>query len=464
MANRFGAVANNDQSTVDDAQMASIGATRAADGWWWKDGHKLSHQEADDLVNKAGTGVGGQQDWGLGKGTFGDITGGRINDVHLPPGVADALRMAAEAGGTLVGIPPELTGAVVNNIGHGRVDNFGDVLKRGATGAMQGAGAGKLMQPGGLSIPGFSSEGAGMNFPSSVGSLPSSTSPDSSWLDILKKGAGSIGDAVGGAFKDKTGNWDWGKIGSTATGALGAYEGVQRADIEKQRVQMEKDRMNMSDAQFQATYGMTKSNAQTNIDQFNSSDAFNKGKQAIVAQGSLDQAPLRDQAQYMLKARMGAAPAAFNPRDITKGTGAFAAGASGGPDLGAVQRAAASYTPGAGGVNTDVLKEQIDKWRNPTPIQFHDPGTYTAGKGFAPAPAAPATVPAAPRTAVPSPAVPAAPPALPPAPPAPVTSPPGASGGLPGGAGGAGGASSGTPTDDLEELLRTRMGGSAPRM
>lgn len=190
MANRYGAVdqnANADNMATAQQQAASIGATIGSDGWWRDaNGKKMSHADADKAVLAKGTAIGGQKDWGLGKGTLGDITGGRIGDVHVPPAVAEALRMAAEAGGSLVGIPPQLIGALAANIGHGKIDNLGTVLKRGIGGAIQGAGVGGATQ----GVQGLGSN-AGLNFDTLMAAGKGAMKGVSNPFDSYTKAAGA---------------------------------------------------------------------------------------------------------------------------------------------------------------------------------------------------------------------------------------------------------------------------------
>lgn len=78
----------------------------------------------------------------------------------------------------------------------------------------------------------------------------------------------------------------------------------------------------------------------------------------VQAQTALNKAPMADKAQALLLSRMGAAPTAFKPRDWTAKLSNIEGEATGGPadSLAAGQRAAAAYTPGAGGVDTSALK------------------------------------------------------------------------------------------------------------
>jgi len=82
---------------------------------------------------------------------------------------------------------------------------------------------------------------------------------------------------------------------------------------------------------------------------------------AVGAQDRLNRAPMADNAQALLKARMGSAPTTFAPRDYTRGpmtAQTMAAPATGGPQdaLASARTAAANYQPGQGGVDTSALE------------------------------------------------------------------------------------------------------------
>lgn len=108
-------------------------------------------------------------------------------------------------------------------------------------------------------------------------------------------------------------------------------------------------------------YAQNKAAIEERKREFDRTQGQSEGKDAVMAQNLLNRAPLADEAQYLLKARMSAPPTAFTPRDWTR-TGMTQATmqspATGGPatQLAAGQQAAASYTPGAGGVDTSVLQ------------------------------------------------------------------------------------------------------------
>lgn len=73
----------------------------------------------------------------------------------------------------------------------------------------------------------------------------------------------------------------------------------------------------------------------------------------------MQNAPLRDQAAYMLMARMGQAPGDFRANDMFNPSSQPAQ--QGGLDAGALQSAAGKYTPGAGGVDQDPYKVMLGR-------------------------------------------------------------------------------------------------------
>ena len=93
--------------------------------------------------------------------------------------------------------------------------------------------------------------------------------------------------------------------------------------------------------------------------------AVNEGNDAVATQNKLNTAPLADQSQYMLQKGLSAPPAPFQPRDYTQpgGTNNLLTPATGGAagQLAANRAASASYTPGAGGVDTSALQLLLAK-------------------------------------------------------------------------------------------------------
>lgn len=88
--------------------------------------------------------------------------------------------------------------------------------------------------------------------------------------------------------------------------------------------------------------------------EFDKAMALRSGQAAVGASNSLDQAPMRDRIMYKLQQIMGQTPSQFKPHDIFSGGGVAQ---QGGYDTGKLQTSDQAYTPGAGGVNTDILKK-----------------------------------------------------------------------------------------------------------
>lgn len=100
--------------------------------------------------------------------------------------------------------------------------------------------------------------------------------------------------------------------------------------------------------------------------EFERTQGQSESKDAVGAQNLLNRAPMADQAQYLLRARMGAAPTTFAPRDFTRGPmtpATMAAPATGGPQdrMAAGSTTAAGYKPGMGGVDTSVIQMLRDR-------------------------------------------------------------------------------------------------------
>jgi hypothetical protein len=107
-------------------------------------------------------------------------------------------------------------------------------------------------------------------------------------------------------------------------------------------------------------------NRQTQLD--------NRLGQASAVQNQLNLNPMRDRAAYMLQQRAGAMPAAFQPRDFTKGTmpGSGAATGGMGSVMNQMQTAAGQYKAGAGGMDPSALQAQLAGLKN----QSQMPGMY----------------------------------------------------------------------------------------
>lgn len=71
MGARTGAVDETLNRPLAEKQAASIGATIGSDGWWYKDGRRLSHDEADALTRQAGTAAENLGAWGKNRDIWG---------------------------------------------------------------------------------------------------------------------------------------------------------------------------------------------------------------------------------------------------------------------------------------------------------------------------------------------------------------------------------------------------------
>jgi hypothetical protein len=84
-------------------------------------------------------------------------------------------------------------------------------------------------------------------------------------------------------------------------------------------------------------------------------------EQAPGLQRDIESAPIRDKAMYLLTQRMGMQPESFTPHDIFNPSYGFGPAKLGGYDDTELSRQNAAYTPGAGGVKTDLQKELLKK-------------------------------------------------------------------------------------------------------
>lgn len=111
------------------AQARSMGATIGADGWWYKDGRKLGHNEADALANSTGKAVdNAHQQWG---------TGGFVD--RNRNFVGNALKNVAPIAGILTG---GMAGVALGGLGAAlgagvrKGTNIGNIAKTGVENAM----------------------------------------------------------------------------------------------------------------------------------------------------------------------------------------------------------------------------------------------------------------------------------------------------------------------------------------
>jgi hypothetical protein len=91
--------------------------------------------------------------------------------------------------------------------------------------------------------------------------------------------------------------------------------------------------------------------------EFDKAFGLQSGGAAISAQHSLETAPMRDRVMAKLQALLSQTPGQFKPHDVFNGGGVAQPG---GYDNAKLQAADASYKPGDGGVNTQVIRKFLN--------------------------------------------------------------------------------------------------------
>lgn len=291
-------------------------------------GQSLAKADVDARLAQSGTGMSNLDKKRGGINGFYDDNKGWL----VPVG---ELAVGALTGGAAV--PAMIgAGAGLNSIKH---PNLGGALTGGITGGTLGkvgqiaGGALGIGGGDGLTAPKVPNIGVDEN------GMPTA---DPNWGGV----AGAAG-AAGGSIIDKV----KGLIAGGGAGGAGGG-GLQLADILKA-------------LGGGVDAGLNYKNQQAQLDEKKNEYARTTGNQeaqtAVSAQNLLNRAPMADNAQALLRARMAIAPTTFAPRDYTR-TGASAATmqapAQGGAQdqLAAARAAAANYTPGSGGVDTSALE------------------------------------------------------------------------------------------------------------
>lgn len=138
------------------------------------------------------------------------------------------------------------------------------------------------------------------------------------------------------------------QIGSAILGGIGSAIGGNSASKDRRRDREEERR------QFNLQLQNQKS-------QFARQAGSAEGDQAVNTQRQLDMAPLRDRLLHTMRLRAGLAPQAMQAHDIFNPGISAQVPQLGGIDRGALQQGMAGYTPGAGGVNTQVMQQLIQR-------------------------------------------------------------------------------------------------------
>ncbi len=243
--------------------------------------------------------------------------------------------------GLIPGIGPMLAAGYGAATGFDREGQggIGYDVKKGALGAASGYGLGKICGMGGKAL-GFGS-GAGGAAGAVAGAAPELGAVGSGASNVANAAAGGGGGGIVSSLGRAAASLKpGGKAGLTAADWLKGITGGVSAGLQ---------------------YKQGQSNAQEDKNRYARDTGNREAQVAANAQNLLNRAPMADNAQYLLRARMGAAPTTFAPRDFTKGpmtAETMAAPAMGGPQtqMAAGQVAAGAYTSGAGGVDTSVLE------------------------------------------------------------------------------------------------------------
>ncbi len=225
------------------------------------------------------------------------------------------------------------------------------------------AGQAGYQQPGGL----------GYNDPTK----PPPSTGDGNW----------VWDALKGAWSFLSNNA--GTIANAAGSALQAYETEQQT---KEKLAEQKAEFGTTSAQQAARDAAQQAQAAAALKeqqtareqsggQFNRTTGDTEAQSAVRAQTQLNQSPLADKAQALILARMGVSPGAFQPRDITRGVSDLSRNsvAPGANVATTLQKAAAGYKPGQGGVDTSVLRSLIAKLTGSSGLQGTPPTQPTEG-------------------------------------------------------------------------------------
>lgn len=410
-------------------QAKAIGATIGGDGWWYKDGKRLTPAEADRLTQEAG----------VAQTTTDDAHGEKARDLWGAASDAASSFWAktnplshVKIGGWLGDTFERNKGDIwagVGTLASGGNPLVGAAIKAGMEGAKRGA-SGLDALKGGISGYGV---GSGVNGLTSAATSAASSAGDGAldmaghWAPVATDATakagdmgimdtiGNLGKTLAKSFQNADGSWNWDKVGSTVSGAVDAVNKnkTTTSDIayKQKMAQLTQDAQAMNDQQFAAKYGMDKSAAKAQVDEFNQNFGLASSQVASAAQGRMNTAGVRDQSTFMLQKLLGASPTAFHGRDLLAGGADALKTPGGGGALDAIKAraaAAAAYQPGMGGVKTTVDQGIIDKYANPTGVTYNDPGSYagktaTAAGGYTPPttpPVTPPVTPPAPQVAV----------------------------------------------------------------
>lgn len=259
MGARTGAVDETLNRPLAEKQAASIGATIGSDGWWYKDGRRLSHDEADALTRQAGTAAENLGAWGKNRDIWGrasDLVSkgwaatpiGQIKIGGDVGGFLERNKADIAAGvGTLISGNPLLGAAIKAGLEGAK---YGATGLDAAKGALSGYGTGTLASGasnrlagwfgGAAAAPVAATAGAGTP---STPSVPTSTvpKPPMNYLDSLKN-IFSPEQLSKISLKD---------IGAVLGGAARGYEGYQAGQAQQAQVDIARRKQALIEADYQ---------------------------------------------------------------------------------------------------------------------------------------------------------------------------------------------------------------------
>lgn len=151
MGARTGAVDETLNRPLAEKQAASIGATIGSDGWWYKDGRRLSHDEADALTRQAGTAAENLGEWGKNRDIWGRASDFVSKGWAMTP--LGQIKIGGDVGGFLERNKADIAagiGGLINPLLGAGIKAGLEGAKYGATGldaakgALSGYGAGTM--------------------------------------------------------------------------------------------------------------------------------------------------------------------------------------------------------------------------------------------------------------------------------------------------------------------------------
>ncbi len=313
------------------AQAKAMGVTIGPDGWWYKDGRKLSHKEADALANSTGTAVdSAHQQWG---------TGGFVD--RNRNFVGNALKNVAPIAGVLTGgVGGVLLGGLGAAAGAGirKGTNIGNIAKTGVENAMLTSGGQNLAASFGYNEPMSAVSQAAKAAPtrlatapaarlagmgsgpgvSSLGqapplSLASPSSTSSTNMTFLKKLGNRLKDMFTGSG-DANKKSPWQTALEVGTGAYDAYSNRQRDEGTRD---YQKRTIDQREAESLRNYGLEAAKEARNARIQALSEEDRKRLLMIMQNRDAELSPVREQ---LMKAIMGRDSTLFGG-SVMKGLG-----------------------------------------------------------------------------------------------------------------------------------------------